>query len=37
MLVHNKGKYVRHRGTVRVLPGVNDIKEKTGTILNLIR
>jgi len=28
MLVHNKGKYVRHRGTVRVLPGVNDIKEK---------
>ena len=28
MLVHNKGKYVRHRGTVRVLPGVNDMKEK---------
>jgi len=28
MLVHNKGKYVRHRGNVRVLPGVNDLKEK---------
>jgi len=28
MLVHNKGKYVRHRGNVRILPGVNDMKEK---------
>lgn len=28
MLVQNKGKYVRHRGTVRVLPGVNNMKSK---------
>lgn len=28
MLVHNKGKYVRHRGHVRLLPGANNISEK---------
>ncbi|KAB8139271.1 hypothetical protein F9U64_01205 [Gracilibacillus oryzae] len=28
MLVHNKGKYVRHRKNVAIIPGVNDISER---------
>ncbi|MDQ0299644.1 hypothetical protein J2S78_002064 [Salibacterium salarium] len=27
MLVHNKGKYVRHAAGATLLPGVNDVKE----------
>lgn len=28
MIVHNKGKYIRHIGEVRLLPGANQLSEK---------
>lgn len=34
MLVHNKGRYIRHFGDVRLIPGTNELDAKQAAELN---